>query len=117
MGFMKELEELGVDVQEGMDRVMGDESLYTMMLGMFVSAVEGSTIQVSDFDGSDLAGLTGQIHTLKGTTGNLSITPLFNSYTQTLTLLREGKPAEAKAAYQQLLPVQERVLECIRRNQ
>lgn len=41
----EELEKLGVDVDEGLDRVMGDESLYEMMLGMFLEAVEESSIE------------------------------------------------------------------------
>lgn len=117
MDFLNELESLGVNVKEGLERVMDDESLYTMMLDMFVSAIDTTPIQPEDFDGGALDDLIGKVHTLKGTTGNLSIQPLFTRYTQSLGLLREGKPAEAKAVYQELLPIQEQILECIRRHQ
>ena len=117
MTFLQELENLGVDVQEGLDRVMGDESLYEMMCGMFVSSVESSPIQLEEFDGSSLDELTGKIHALKGTTGNLSLTPLFTRYEKSLTLLRAGRPAEAKTVYQELLPLQEQILACIQRGQ
>ena len=117
MDLLNELESLGVNVKEGMERVMDDKDLYTMMLDMFVTAIETTPIQPEDFDGGTLDDLIGKIHTLKGTTGNLSIQPLFTRYTQSLTLLREGKPAEAKAAYLELLPIQEQILECIRRHQ
>ena len=117
MDLLNELEGLGVNVKEGMERVMDDKDLYTMMLDMFVTAIDTTPIQPEDFDGETLDGLIGKIHTLKGTTGNLSIQPLFTRYTQSLTLLREGKPAEAKAAYLELLPFQEKILECIRRHQ
>ena len=117
MDLLNELESLGVNVKEGMERVMDDKDLYTMMLDMFVTAIDTTPIQPEDFDGGTLDGLIGKIHTLKGTTGNLSIQPLFTRYTQSLTLLREGKPAEAKAAYLELLPIQEKILECIRRHQ
>ena len=117
MDLLTELEGLGVNVKEGMERVMDDKDLYTMMLDMFVTAIETTPIQPEDFDGGTLDDLIGKIHTLKGTTGNLSIQPLFTRYTQSLTLLREGKPAEAKAAYQELLPIQGQILECIRKHQ
>ena len=117
MDLLNELEGLGVNVKEGMERVMDDKDLYTMMLDMFVSAIDTTPIQPEEFDGGELDALIGKIHTLKGTTGNLSIQPLFTRYTQSLTLLREGTPAEAKAVYLELLPFQEKILECIRRHQ
>ena len=117
MDLLNELESLGVNVKEGMERVMDDKDLYTMMLDMFVTAIETAPICPEDFDGGSLDDVIGKIHTLKGTTGNLSIQPLFTRYTQSLTLLREGKPAEAKAAYLERLPFQEKILDCIRRHQ
>ena len=117
MDLLNELESLGVNGKEGMERVMDDKDLYTMMLDMFVTAIDTTPIQPEDFDGGTLDDLIGKIHTLKGTTGNLSIQPLFTRYTQSLTLLREGKPAEAKAAYVELLPIQKDILDCIRRHQ
>ena len=117
MDFFEELKSLGVDVDEGKERVMGDADLYTMMLDMFVTAIDTTPIKPEDFDGGALDDVIGKIHTLKGTTGNLSIQPLFTRYTQSLGLLREGKSAEAKAVYLELLPFQEKILECIRRHQ
>ena len=117
MDLLNELENLGVNVKEGMGRVMDDQDLYIMMLDMFVTAIDTTPIQPEDFDGGTLDDLIAKIHTLKGTTGNLSIQPLFTRYTQSLGLLREGKPAEAKAVYLELLPIQEQILECIRKHQ
>ena len=116
MSLLEELKDLGVNVNEGLDRVMGDDSLYVMMLGMFVDAVATNRISLEEFSGSDLDGLTRKVHTLKGTTGNLSLTPLFNGYMKTLELLRGGKPAEAKAEFERMLPVQEKIVDCIKRN-
>lgn len=113
----EELEKLGVDVDEGLDRVMGDESLYEMMLGMFLEAVDESSIELGEFDGADLDGLIRKVHALKGTTGNLSLTPLFEGYVEILGFLRGGQPKEAKAAMVKLIPVQEKIVECIKQNQ
>lgn len=117
MNLTEELKSLGADVQEGLDRVMGDRDLYEMMLGMFLSSVEEHSIAPEDFDAEDLGGLIKKVHTLKGITGNLALTPLFNGYTEALGLLRAGKAGEGKAAYKKLLPAQSAMIECIRRHQ
>lgn len=116
MSLMEELNALGVDTAEGLERVMGDNDLYVMMLGMFTDAIKSSNIAPADFDGTDLKGLTDKVHTLKGTTGNLALTPLFNAYNEALGLLRAGQAAQAKAVYERMLPVQSKILDCISRH-
>lgn len=117
MNFMEELKQLGVDVQEGVERVVGDESLYQMMLGMFVDVVNSNPIQIEDFEGEVLEELAGRVHTLKGAAGNLSILPLFTRYTEILGLLREGRGTEAKAAFLEAEPIQRDIVDCIRQYQ
>lgn len=114
MTFIEELKGLGMDTDEGLDRVMGDKDLYEMMLGMFADAVRDNPIAPEDFDG-DLEPLIKTVHMLKGTTGNLSLTPVFVGYNTTLGLLREGKPVQAKAEFESMLPIQEKLIDCIRR--
>ena len=116
MSLMEELSALGVDTAEGLDRVLGDNDLYVMMLGMFVDAIRSSNIAPADFDGGSLDDLTNKVHTLKGTTGNLALTPLFTAYNEALGLLRSGQPAQAKAVYEKMLPVQQKILDCISRH-
>ena len=77
MDFFDELRSLDVNVDEGLDRVMGDGDLYAMMLDMFVTAIDTTPIRPEEFDGAALDELIGKVHTRKGTTGNLSIQPLF----------------------------------------
>ncbi|MBD5133182.1 MAG: Hpt domain-containing protein [Clostridiales bacterium] len=117
MNLLEALNDLGVDVSDGLDRVMGDTSLYEMMLGMFVDAVRDNPIAPEDFDGNDLDDLIKRIHTLKGVTGNLSLTPLFKGYNQALVLLREGSAAPAKAEFERILPTQAKVIDCIKQHQ
>jgi len=113
---MEELSGLGVNTSEGLERVMGDQSLYEMMLGMFLDSIQDNPIQLEDFDAGELDDLIKRVHTLKGVTGNLSITPLFNSYTKVLGLLRDGLAKQARAGYQAILPVQEQIIDCIKRH-
>ena len=116
MELLTELEKLGVNVKEGLDRVMGDESLYTMMLDMFLTAVQTTPVDPEEFDRDDRNELIGKIHALKGTTGNLSMDPLFTRYTKSLELLRKEQPAEAKAVFAELIPVQAEIVACIQRH-
>ena len=117
MALMEELKDMGVDVAEGLDRVMGDESLYEMMVGMFVDSVRDNPVSLDDFDSGDLEDLIKRVHMLKGVTGNLAMTPLFNGYTETLVLLRDNKAVEAKKRFEQVLPIQTKVIECIKHYQ
>ena len=55
-----------------------------------------------------------KVHMLKGTAGNLSLTPIFNGYNRTLELLREGQPGKARAEFEAMRPVQEKLMDCIK---
>lgn len=114
MKSAESLKALGINVEEGLDRVMGDEDLYEMMLGMFIDMINDANIKLEDFDSDNLDDLIKNVHTLKGTTGNLSLTPLFEGYQETLGLLRGNKPKEAKAVYEKMLPIQSDILDCIK---
>lgn len=116
MKYLDELEALGVNVKEGLDRVMNDESLYETMLGMFVDTVKSSSIRQEDFQSDNYEELITQIHALKGITGNLSITPLFEGYKEALGLLRNEKPKEAEAVFEKILPAQSEIIACIERH-
>lgn len=115
MSMIDELKNLGANVDEGLDRVMGDQDLYSMMLGMFIGSVNDNPISLEDFDSGDLDGLIKKIHMLKGVTGNLALTPLFNQYTEILGQLRAGNPKAGKAGYEKLVPLQKSILDCIQK--
>ncbi len=116
MGMIEELKDLGLEVDEGLDRVMGDASLYEMMLGMFLDAVRDNPVSLEDFDKGEVDTVIKRVHTLKGITGNLAITPLFNGYTKSLELLRAGRTKDARAEFERLQPVQAEIVACINRN-
>lgn len=115
MNLLQELENMEVNVQEALDRVMGDADLFELMLGMFVDVVEEKPIELADFDAPDLDELIKHVHTLKGTTGNLSIMPLYEGYNKILGLLRNSQPHPAKELMAELLPVQAKIIECIKK--
>lgn len=115
MSLFEELEKLGVDVDEGMGRVMDDEPLYETMLSMFVDRVNSNPIKIEDFQGESLDELIEQVHILKGLTGNLAMTSIFEGYMQVLDFLRTDRAKEAAKEYERLLPAQAEIMECIKR--
>ena len=115
MSLFEELSRLGVNVEEGLERVMGDDSLYEAMLGMFIDEAGANPVCLEDFDAGDLETLISRIHLLKGFTGNLAMEPLFTGYTQVLAHLRNGRIGEARAEFERIPAIQEAVTDCIKR--
>ena len=88
MTFLEELKNLGVDTDEGLERVMGDSGLYETLLDLFVETLQDNPL-----------------------------TPVFRGYNSILGLLREGNPVQARREFEALLPVQTQLLACIQRRQ
>lgn len=116
MSMLEELKKLGVNVEEGLERVMDDEPLYETMLGMYIDKVHSNSIEMEDFDADDLETLIARVHMLKGLTGNLAMTTLFEGYMKVLDYLRTGCAQEAKEEYERILPDQAAVMDCIKRH-
>ena len=113
--MIEELKKLGLNAKEGLERVLGDEELYEMMLGMSRSGQE-QPVSPKAFMGEEQEELIKRVHTLKGVAGNLAITPLFKGYTRTLEFLRAGQPKQAQEEYERISLLQEEILACIRRH-
>lgn len=115
MDLFEELKKYGVDVEEGIDRMAGNAGLYRQMLAKFSEMARAFSADV-DFEAGDIAETADQVHALKGTAGNLSVVPLYEAYTKILALLRGGDPKKAKAAYEEILPIQDKIVACIEKN-
>lgn len=115
MSLLEELKGLGVNIEEGMDRLMGNAALYERMLGTFVKMMQESGVQ-PDFDNTDYAEITEKAHAIKGASGNLSITPVYEAYSEIVRLLREDKPEQAKEILKNVLPIQDEIIQCINRH-
>lgn len=112
MSLLEELKDLGVNVEEGMERLMGNTALYEKMLVSFTKMIKTSSLQ-PDFDCEDYKETTEQAHAIKGAAGNLSITPLYEAYTEIVNLLRSDHPEQAQAVLKNILPVQNKIINCI----
>lgn len=116
MSMANELRELGVDVEDALQRFMGNENLFNRMVKKLPAAVKDLQV-IQYFESEDYETALNNAHTLKGVMGNLSMTPLFNAYNETVNLLRENRPDEAKKKVEEILPVQEQIIACIEKYQ
>lgn len=112
MSLFEELKGFGVNIDEGLERLMGNASLYERMLGKFTELLENSSVQ-PDFDCENYDEIIEKAHTIKGATGNLSIQPLYMAYTEIVSLLRSKQPEQAKEVLVKILPVQTEIVNCI----
>lgn len=115
MSVLEELKELGVDIEDGLKRLNKNEALYTRLLGTFVKTMKAKVIS-PDFDANDCTEAIEIAHAIKGTAGNLSITPVYEAYSKIVDLLRAGQPEEAREILVKVLPIQEKILECIEKH-
>ena len=115
MDMLEELKALGVDTDGGLLRMNGNANLYVRMLGKFVGMMQKMEIPV-DFDNNDYSYVAELAHTIKGTAGNLSLTPIFKAYSEIMDLLRANKPEEAKEVLKGIIPVQKEILNCIEKH-
>lgn len=112
MDIITELEGMGVNTQDALRRFSGNSALYVKMLGKLVTAI--GDLEVMPFiDSQDYATAVNNAHTLKGVTGNLSLTPLYEAYTNIVNFLRGNDPQKARETLENILPVQADIIACI----
>ena len=115
MDLFEELKVLGVDIDEGLNRLGGNQNLYKKLLGSFVKTIDDYYVS-PDFDGNDYQETTEKAHAIKGASGNLSITPVYEAYTQIVDLLRKGEPDQARVLVVKIVPIQNKIVSCINRH-
>lgn len=114
MDMLDELRALGVNVDEAVGRFMGNSDLYKRMLLKFVNMIKEMESPIQElFAAKKYDELIEKTHTIKGTTGNLSITPLYKAYTDIVDFLRTGREDEAEEIYNKIMPVQKDIVACL----
>ena len=77
----------GANVDEGLTRCMGNAEFYLMLVGTTIDAKELATLRDAIAAG-DLGTAFEAAHALKGTLGNLALTPLYEPMCEITELLR-----------------------------
>ncbi len=114
MELMDELERLGTDIDDINERYMGSIELYIGVLERLTASVEEFEV-MPHFESGDIEGALRCAHALKGVTGNLSLTPLYEGYSEITALLRAGESDKARERLEELLPIQEKFIECVKK--
>ena len=110
--LLESLSQLGVDINDGLQRFSGNADLYMMLLRKFPKAAADADV-FGAMECGDVDAAVKYAHTLKGVTGNLSLTPLFNAYTVTVDSLRAGCIAKAQHALEGIADIQRKIIACI----
>ncbi len=112
MNTADQLKEFGINVTEALERFMGNEKLYLMTLKKFPASVETHEVREKIISGDQSAAIA-NAHTLKGVTGNLSMTPLYEAYVEIVQLLKNEDNEKALARLDGILPLQEKMINFI----
>ena len=103
----------GVNVDEALARLMGNETLFLRLLQKFLADKNYAKL-VNALETGDAEAALAASHTLKGVCGNLSMTALFDLLTRQVAALRAGQWQEAVDMLAQIAPAYERVSGAIR---
>jgi len=87
--FINVLREYGADVEGTLERFMGDKGLYNQCLYMLFDD-ENFNKLLDATNSLDVSGAFSAAHALKGAVANLGLTPLFNSISALVEVLRPG---------------------------
>ena len=112
MDLISELEALGVNTKEAIERMGNNTAFYIRMLGKFKGELDNHEV-MAYLEKGDYNTAVSNAHTLKGLTGNLSLTPLYKAYTDIVAFLRANEPEKAKQLLADTLPIQSDIVECI----
>ncbi len=114
MSLTEELKQYDVNVAEAVGRFMGMEAIYEKTLKKFPGAVESHEVEMYIKSGNTETA-TANAHTLKGVTGNLSMTKLYDGYVEIVSLLRGGESDKALTRLHDILPLQKSIVDCIKK--
>jgi len=99
-----------IDVVGGLGRIMGNTKVYLRLLGIFADSVEFDNFKES-LEAGDLEKASEIAHAIKGMTGNLSLTKLFDISSTLNVELKEGIKNDELIA--QLFDAKDKTLEYI----
>lgn len=110
-----ELANYGCDTGGAMERLMNSVALYTKFLGKFLD--DKSFSEVKPFiDSEDYEAALKSVHTLKGVSGNLGLTPIYDISADMVNKFRAGEPEQAVAEYEKLAVKYTEICEIIKAN-
>lgn len=102
----------GIDVDDALNRFMGNESMLERFLGKFTQDANYRKL-VDALEANDAEAALAASHTLKGVCGNLSMTKLFELLTVQVKAFRDGDFDGAKAQMESITAVYNEIIAAI----
>lgn len=105
------LKAFGANTDEGMGRCLNNEPFYLKMVAMTLADGNFDALKTA-MDAGDVRGAFSAAHALKGTTGNVALTPIYEPVCALTELLR-GKDAQVEggeALVEQIMTAREQAL-------
>ncbi len=97
--MIEELNKLGVDTEHTLERLAGNEAIYERFLIKFVQDTNFSQLEQS-LAKKDYEGALQYAHTLKGVSGNLGMTELFEHMEEMVTIFRGQKEGDVQKSFE-----------------
>lgn len=116
MNLLDDLEKLGVDITDASKRLNNNMVLYEKLIKKFPNQVEKLPV-LSCYENDDLQSALNNAHTMKGVTGNLSIIPLYDAYSDAVTLMRKDEYPDAISKIQNVISLQQQIIDTINKYQ
>ncbi len=91
----------GADFEKGMQLCMNNEAFYFKMIQKCLANEKFKTLG-EKLTAKDLKAAFEDAHALKGVTGNLALTPLYNAIEQIVEPLRKGEEADYSSLYKKI---------------
>lgn len=113
MSLIEDLEKLGVNAKSAVDRFGGDEELFTALLEGLIDDLDEYDV-LSAFEEGDNKTTLENAHALKGATGNVGINNLYDLYKKLNEQLKNEDLENARATIDELMPIQIKIVECIK---
>lgn len=114
MGLQEELIALGADVGSALERICDDEELYLELLEELLEDFENCKVKEEILAG-DIKKAELNAHSLKGVTGNLGLSPLYEQYKKINDALKEQDVEKAEIFLEGTIPLQEKFIAVIKK--
>ena len=103
----------GIDADDALERLMGNESLLERFLKKFLEDEKYQKLCTA-LECADQEAAVAAAHTLKGVCGNLSLTVLYPLFTRQVEVLRQGDWPTARTLMEEIQPAYLHLTEAVR---
>ncbi len=112
MVTIDKLNSFGADTTEGIARCCGSEALYIRLIKMIPNEKNFDNLEKA-LNENDLDKAFEAAHALKGVTGNLSLTPMFEKCCEMTELLRSRTQMDYEPMLAELLGMRDRITDML----